>query len=139
MQATQDDPIYFVSEEAPRSLFLFFTVKLMAKCCFCGKGYDAESLSFKRQGHAVSVNMSCLCGDSMKWSSSPIMGGAIPKYVNMKYVDILHFSLLRAAEFCYYMPSLFCIRLPNKLQVLIIMFKFSVYVIEWFMGFCPVA
>ena len=62
-QATQDDPIYFVSEEALHSLFSFFTVKLIAKCCFCGKDYDAESLSFKRQGHAVSVNMSCLCGD----------------------------------------------------------------------------
>ena len=99
-QATQDDPIYFVSEGALRSLFSFFTAKLMAKCCFCGKDYDAESLSFKRQGHAVSVNMSCLCGDSMKWLSSPIMGGPIPKYyVNMRYVDIVHFTVLHAVEF----------------------------------------
>ena len=96
-QATQDDPIYFVSEGALRSLFSLFADKLQAKCCFCGKEYDAESLSFKRQGHAVSVNMSCLCGDSIKWLSSPIMGGPIPKYyVNMRYVDIVHFTVVHA-------------------------------------------
>ena len=93
-QATQDDPIYLASEGALRSLFSFFTGKLMAKCCFCGKDFDAESISFKRQGHAVSVSISCLCGDSMKWLSSPIMGGLIPKYyVNMRCVDIVHFSI----------------------------------------------
>ena len=93
-QATQDDPIYLASEGALRSLFSFFTGKLMAKCCFCGKDFDAESVSFKRQGHAVSVNISCLCGDSMKWLSSPIMGGPKPKYyVNMRYVDIVHLSI----------------------------------------------
>ena len=58
-QATQDDPIYFVSEGALRSLFSFFAAKLEVQCCFCGKRHDEESLSFKRQGHAVSVNMSC--------------------------------------------------------------------------------
>ena len=94
-QATQDDPIYFVSEGALRSLFSFFAAEPKAKCCFCGKGYDEESLSFKRQGHAVSVDMSCLCGDSIKWLSSPIMGGPIPKYyMNMRYVDIVHFTVL---------------------------------------------
>ena len=96
-QATQDDPIYFVSEGALRSLFSFFAAKLKAQCCFCGKKYDEESLSFKRQGHAVSVNMSCLCGDSIKWLSSPIMGGPIPKYyVNMRYIDIVNFTVLHA-------------------------------------------
>ena len=96
-QATQDDPIYFASEGALCSLFSLFADKLQAKCCFCGKEYDAESLSFKRQGHAVSVNMSCLCGDSIKWLSSPIMGGPIPKYyVNMRYVDIVHFTVVHA-------------------------------------------
>ena len=96
-QATQDDPIYFVSEGALRSLFSFFAAKLKAQCCFCGKKYDEESLSFKRQGHAVSVNMSCLCGDSIKWLSSPIMGGPIPKYyVYMRYIDIVNFTVLHA-------------------------------------------
>ena len=96
-QATEDDPIYFVTEGALRSLFSFFAAKLKAKCCFCGKEYDEESLSFKRQGHAVSVNMSCLCGDSIKWLSSPIIGGPIPKYyVNMRYVDIVHFTVFHA-------------------------------------------
>ena len=49
----------------------------------------------------MSVNMCCLCGDSMKWLPSPIMGDRYQNnyYVNMRYVDILHFSVLRAAEF----------------------------------------
>ena len=56
-QATQDDPIYFVSEEALRSLFSFFTVKLMAKCCFCGKGYDAEL--FHSKGRVMQCLWTC--------------------------------------------------------------------------------
>ena len=94
--ATWDDPIYLASEGALRSLFSFFTSKLSAKCCFCGKLFDIDSLSFTRQGHAVSVNMSCLCGDSIKWLSSPIMGGTIPKYyVNMRYCDIVCFTIFK--------------------------------------------
>ena len=131
-QATQDDPIYFASEGALRSLFSFFTAKLKAKCCFCGKEYDAESISFRRQGHAVSVNMSCLCGDSIKWLSSPIMGGPTPKYyVNMRYVDIVHFTV--------YVLSLFWSKPPTKFSSLNNNNNFSVYVVEWFMGFWPVA
>ncbi|XP_068684450.1 uncharacterized protein [Montipora foliosa] len=85
--ATWDDPIYLASEGALRSLFSFFTSKLSAKCCFCGKLFDIDTLSFTRQGHEVSVNMSCLCGGSIKWLSSPIMGGTIPKYyVNMRMI-----------------------------------------------------
>ena len=107
-------------------MFSFFAAKLKAKCCFCGKEYDEDSLLFKRQGHAVSVNMSCLCDDSIKWLSSPIMGGPIPKYyVNMRYVAIVHFTVFHA-EFVLNQAS-------------IIICKFSVYVVEWFMGFCHVA
>ena len=84
-EATQDDPVYFATEGALRSLFSFFASNLSAKCFFCSMPFGMNSLSFKRQGHAVSVNMSCLCGDSVKWFSSPIMGGSIQKhYVNMR-------------------------------------------------------
>ena len=54
----------------------------------CGKPLQPDSLSFNRQSHAVSVKIFCICGDSFKWLSSPIMGGSTPKYyVNMRYGD----------------------------------------------------
>ena len=117
--ATQDDAIYFASEGALRSLFSFFADKLMAKCCFCDKAYDAESLSFTRQGHAVSVNMSCLCGDSIKWLSSPIMGGPTPKYyVNMRYVDIVYFTALHYEFVLEQISKEICMVHDNYFQLL---------------------
>ena len=84
--AVEDDPIYLCSEGALRSLFSFFSLSLSAECCYCGKPLEPDSMSFNRQSHAVSVRISCVCGDSFKWLSSPIMGGSTPKYyVNMRY------------------------------------------------------
>ena len=94
-QAVKNDPIYLCSEGALRSLFSFFSISLSAGCCDCGKPLEPDSISFNRQSHAVSVSISCICGDSFKWLSSPIMGGSTPKYyLNMRY-DYSDFS------FCY--------------------------------------
>lgn len=83
--ATEDDNIYLCSEGALRTLFSFFSNSLSAKCCYCGKPLDSDSISFSRQSHTVSVRIFCMCGDSFKWLSSPIMGGSTPKYyVNMR-------------------------------------------------------
>ena len=101
-----------------------------------------QNLFHSKGSHSVSVNMSCLFGDSIKWLSSPKMGGPIPKYyVNMRYVNnIVHFTVLHA-EFVIKCRVCFESSLQINLQVLISLtfFKFSVYVVEWFMGFCPVA
>ena len=84
-EATESDQIYLCSEGALRTLFSFFATDLLAKCCFCSNLLQPDSLSFNRQGHAVSINIFCMCGDSIKWLSSPIMGGSTPKYyVNMR-------------------------------------------------------
>ena len=84
-EATEGDQIYLCSEGALRKLFSFFATDLLAKCCFCGNLLQSDSISFNRQGHAVSINIFCMCGDSIKWLSSPIMGGSTPKYyVNMR-------------------------------------------------------
>ena len=86
---TEDDEIYLCSEGALRTLFSFFSFTLLAKCSFCGKPLEPDSLSFNRQSHAVSVAIFFVCGDSFKWLSSPIMGGSTPKYyVNMRYDDL---------------------------------------------------
>lgn len=83
--ATENDHIYLCSEGALRTLFSFFSNSLSAKCCYCGKPLEPDSISFSRQSHAVSVEILCVCGDSFKWLSSPIMGGSTPKYyVNMR-------------------------------------------------------
>ena len=68
--AVEDDPIYLCSEGALRSLFSFFSISLSAECCYCGKPLEPDSISFNRQSHAVSVRISCVCGDSFKWLSS---------------------------------------------------------------------
>ena len=115
-----------------RSLFSFFTSNLSAKCCCFGKLLDIYSLSFTRQGHAVSVNIFCLCGDSIKWLSSPIMRGTIPKhYVNMRYGDIVCFTVFKR-RVC------FALKWVSSWLQLWLTFKLMVSVVEWFMGFCPV-
>ena len=91
----ENDPIYLYSEGALCTLFSFFSDTLSTKCCYCGKPLDSDSLLFNKQSHVVSVTISCVCGDSFKWLSSPIMGGSPAKYyVNMRYSVFFNYYFL---------------------------------------------
>ena len=87
--AAEDDPIYLCSEGALRSLFSFFF--FLFRCL--QNVAIVENHSSLIPCHSIDRVMQCLkifciCGDSFKWLSSPIMGGSTPKYyVNMRYGD----------------------------------------------------
>ena len=82
--ATENDHIYLCSEGALRTLFSFFPIRYRPSAVI------AENRSSLIQFHSADRVMQCLwkfcvCGDSFKWLSSPIMGGSTPKYyVNMR-------------------------------------------------------
>ena len=86
--ASEDDEIFLCSGNALKKIFSFFTEELgdtAARCPYCRRSFDMESLNFNRQGHVGSVRFRCRCGDSFTWLTSPIIGADVPKYyVNVK-------------------------------------------------------
>ena len=86
--ASEDDEIFLCSGNALKKIFSFFTEELgntAARCPYCRRSFDMESLNFNRQGHVGSVRFRCRCRDSFTWLTSPIIGADVPKYyVNVK-------------------------------------------------------
>ena len=83
-----------------------------------------------RQSDVVSVTISCVGGDSLKWLSSPIKGGSSPKYyVNLRWA-LFYFLLEIYWNFLsrYFKVFFFC-----NWSLICLSF------IDWFMEYCPVA
>ena len=82
VECTVDDGCYVCTKSSLQALCKYFTTNPL--CEFCGKDYKWSLTTFSSQGHICKIEVPCVCGNSVTWFSSGVLGHPAKYYANVR-------------------------------------------------------